>query len=65
MRKTKIVATLGPASYDEQEIGKLVEAGVDIFRQNLSHGSQDEHRVDGGPHAGAVVANRQLLGKVA
>ncbi len=44
MRKTKIVATLGPASYDEQEIGKLVESGVDVFRQNLSHGTQDEHQ---------------------
>ncbi|MEF8874244.1 MAG: pyruvate kinase [Candidatus Thermoplasmatota archaeon] len=43
MRKTKIVATLGPASDDSQEIENLVDAGVNIFRQNLSHGTQEEH----------------------
>ncbi len=43
MRKTKIVATLGPASDAEEEIERLIEAGVDVFRQNFSHGTKDEH----------------------
>jgi pyruvate kinase len=38
-RKTKIIATLGPASSTSERIGKLMDAGVDIFRLNFSHGS--------------------------
>ncbi len=40
-RKTKIVATLGPASLDK--ISELIEAGVDVFRLNFSHGTQEQH----------------------
>lgn len=43
MRNTKIVATLGPASDSEETIRALIEAGVDVFRLNASHGSQAEH----------------------
>ncbi|MDA7428547.1 pyruvate kinase [Primorskyibacter aestuariivivens] len=41
-RKVKIVATLGPASNDYDMIRKLHEAGADVFRLNMSHGSHDE-----------------------
>jgi pyruvate kinase len=38
------MATLGPASAEERVLRGLVRAGVDLFRLNLSHGSQDDHR---------------------
>jgi pyruvate kinase len=38
-RKTKIIATLGPASASSEKIGKLMDAGVDLFRLNFSHGA--------------------------
>jgi pyruvate kinase len=41
--RTKIVATLGPASRAEEAIRGLVEAGVDVFRLNMAHGSVEEH----------------------
>ncbi|MCK5000718.1 MAG: hypothetical protein KAS23_14345, partial [Anaerohalosphaera sp.] len=41
--KTKIIATVGPASADIGTIQSLIGAGVDLFRLNFSHGSLDEH----------------------
>ena len=41
-RSVKIVATLGPASSDHKTIKALSEAGVDVFRLNMSHGSQED-----------------------
>lgn len=41
---TKIVATLGPASTDPARIADLIDAGVDIFRLNFSHGDHTTHR---------------------
>jgi pyruvate kinase len=42
-RRTKIVATLGPASREPGTIRELIEAGVDVFRLNFSHGSAEDH----------------------
>ena len=42
-RRTKIVATIGPASGTAEGVRALVEAGMDAARLNLSHGSRDEH----------------------
>jgi pyruvate kinase len=42
-RRTKIVATLGPASSSEEVLRSLLTAGVDVVRLNFSHGTQEEH----------------------
>jgi len=44
LRRTKIVATLGPASQDPDVLARMIEAGMDVARFNLSHGSAAEHR---------------------
>ncbi|MCX6495749.1 MAG: pyruvate kinase [Rhodoluna sp.] len=43
MRRAKIIATLGPAVSTYESIKAIVEAGVDVARMNLSHGSYDVH----------------------
>ncbi len=43
-RRTKIVATLGPSSGDSATIERLITAGVDVFRLNMSHGNHAGHR---------------------
>src|ERR1700743_2974144 len=42
-RRTKIVATIGPASRDPEVLAGMVEAGMDVARLNFSHGSAEEH----------------------
>ncbi|PMR70491.1 pyruvate kinase [Halomonas heilongjiangensis] len=44
MRRTKIVATLGPASDRDGVLEAMIAAGVDVVRLNFSHGSADDHR---------------------
>ena len=43
IRKTKVVATLGPSTDSRESIAHLVTAGADVFRLNFSHGAQAEH----------------------
>ena len=42
-RRTKIIATLGPASSSVEMMGQLFQAGADVFRLNFSHGSHEDH----------------------
>lgn len=41
-RKTKIVCTIGPSSWDESTLKKMARAGMDVVRLNMSHGSHEE-----------------------
>lgn len=43
MRRTKIIATLGPSTEDPAVLDALLAAGVDVFRMNFSHGTHDSH----------------------
>jgi pyruvate kinase len=42
-RRTKIVATIGPATTTQERMAELIRAGADVFRLNFSHGTRDEH----------------------
>lgn len=44
LRRTKIVATLGPATESDAAIDSLIKAGVDVVRLNFSHGTAQEHQ---------------------
>ncbi|WP_355660513.1 pyruvate kinase, partial [Halomonas salifodinae] len=44
LRRTKIVATLGPASDREGVLEAMIAAGVDVVRLNFSHGTAEDHR---------------------
>src|SRR4026207_1906509 len=67
MRRTKIIATLGPASASDTRIRELIAAGVDVFRFNFSHGTHDSHaevieRVPGAAKdSGRIIALLQDL----
>jgi len=43
MRRTKIVCTIGPATNSEEQLERLMQAGMNVARLNFSHGSHDEH----------------------
>src|SRR6201994_4648409 len=43
MRRTKIVATIGPASRDLETLTRMVAAGLDVARLNFSHGNREVH----------------------
>lgn len=42
-RRTKLIATVGPTSREYETLVKLIEAGVNVFRLNFSHGTHEEH----------------------
>ena len=42
-RRTKIVATIGPASRDPKTLERMVAAGMDVARLNFSHGTAEQH----------------------
>jgi pyruvate kinase len=44
MKKTKIVATLGPASSDKEVLRQMFEAGLNVCRLNFSHGAYEDHQ---------------------
>ncbi|MEN8181284.1 MAG: pyruvate kinase [Myxococcota bacterium] len=44
LRKTKLIATLGPASDSSGRIAEMIQAGMNVARLNFSHGSHEEHR---------------------
>ena len=60
-RRTKIVATLGPASSDPKMITNLLRGGVDVVRLNMSHGTHEAHReVYGRVRAAAKKLGRHI-----
>ena len=59
MRRTKIIATIGPASDTDNAVDALIDAGVDVFRINFSHGTrQSQQRMYGRVRAGAARVGR-------
>ncbi|HET7359508.1 MAG TPA: pyruvate kinase [Rhodanobacteraceae bacterium] len=59
LRRTKIVATLGPATDAPGMLERILESGVDVVRLNLSHGTADDHRA----RAAAVRAAAETVGR--
>ncbi|MGB1033076.1 MAG: pyruvate kinase, partial [Flavobacteriales bacterium] len=43
MKKTKIVATIGPATSSYERLKDIINEGVDVIRLNFSHGNHDDH----------------------
>ncbi len=59
MRRTKIVATIGPASRDPDTLTRMIEAGLDVARLNFSHGTREMHA----ENAERVRAAAQRVGR--
>jgi pyruvate kinase len=64
-RRAKIVATLGPATSSPEVLRKLVEAGLDVARLNLSHGTHDDHSANLANLRGAAEAAQRAVGVLA
>jgi pyruvate kinase len=60
-RRTKIIATVGPASWDDDVLARLIEAGADVLRLNFSHADRERHaRTVGAIRAAAERAGREV-----
>ena len=60
-RRTKIIATVGPATWDEDVLARLIEAGADVLRLNFSHADRERHaRTVGSVRAAAERAGREV-----
>jgi pyruvate kinase len=61
MRRTKIVATIGPASREPETLARMVEAGMDVARLNFSHGNREIHAENAEQvRAAAAAVGRQV-----
>jgi pyruvate kinase len=61
MRRTKIVATIGPASREPETLARMVQAGMDVARLNFSHGNREIHADNAERvRAAAAAAGRQV-----
>ncbi len=65
LRRTKIVATLGPASSDQKVLEQMIRAGVDVVRMNFSHGSAQDHMARAEKVRAAAVAAGRTVGILA
>ncbi len=61
-RRTKILATLGPATESPEVLDRLVKAGVDVVRLNFSHGSPEEHQARADLVREVARANGRFVG---
>ena len=62
IRRTKIIATLGPATDSAEMIARLMDAGVNLFRLNMSHAPHDWVRRVYQDIRAAAAARRQFIG---
>lgn len=62
LRRTKILATLGPATESPEMVDQLIKAGVDVVRLNFSHGSAEEHQQRAQTVRDAAKANGRFVG---
>src|SRR5438270_8214797 len=62
VRKTKIIVTLGPATDSAEMIGQLIDAGVNLFRLNMSHAPHDWVRRVVRDIRSAAMARQEFIG---
>lgn len=62
LRRTKILATLGPATESAEVLDELIKAGVDLVRLNFSHGSPEEHQARANLVREVAAANGRFVG---